>query len=108
MTTERGLRGIIGDIEKKFGLPQLSQVTETLERIPDEKHLRLLKDVLVAADRVSKNALELDQVVALLKEINSIPIEKLEKVEKVLKRIEGILKKAPQDLLGFLSSLKEE
>lgn len=107
MAMERG-KSILSEIEKKFGLPSLSKVAETLEKFPDEKKLKAIKDILTLAERVSQTALELDKVVMLIKEINSMPIEKLEKLEKVLKRIEGILKKAPEELLGFLSSLKEE
>jgi len=63
---------------------------------------------LTIAERVSQSAPELDQVINLIREINSLPLDKLEKLEKILKRVDKILKNAPQDLLGFLSSLKEE
>ena len=99
---------VMEKVEKAFGLPRLSQVAESLEKFPDAKQLKTIKDVLAIAERVAHNAPELDQVVMLIKEINSLPVEKLEKLEKLLKRIEGILKKAPEELLGFLSSLKEE
>jgi len=107
MVMERG-KSILSEFENKLGLPKLSQVTETLDRFPDAKQLRLIKEVLVAAEKVSQNAPELDKVVMLIREINSIPIEKLEKLEKLLKRIERIMKHAPQDLLEFLTSLKDE
>lgn len=96
------------EAERKFGLPPLSKLAESLEKLPDEKQLRLIKELLTVAERVSHNAPELDQVIGLIREINSMPIEKLEKLEKVLKRIEGIMKKAPQELLEFLAKLKEE
>ncbi len=94
-------------VEKALGLPRLSQIADSLEKFPDAKQLKLIKEVLVVAERVSQNAPELDQVVSLIREINSMPIEKLERLEKVLKRIEGIMKKAPEELRGFLTSLKE-
>lgn len=96
------------EAERKFGLPPLSKLAESLEKLPDEKQLRLIKELLTVAERVSHSAPELDQVIRLINEINSMPVEKLEKVEKVLKRIEGIMKKAPQELLEFLAKLKEE
>lgn len=99
---------VIRSLEKSLGLPRLSEITKTLEKFPDEKKLKAIKDILTLAERVSQTALELDKVVMLIKEINSMPIEKLEKLEKVLKRIEGILKKAPEELMSFLASLKEE
>ncbi|MBA7469166.1 hypothetical protein ES707_04432 [subsurface metagenome] len=95
-------------VEKALGLPRLSELTKTMEKFPDEKHLKAIKQVLTIAERVAKTAPELDQVVMLIREINSMPIDKLEKLEKVLKRIEGIMKKAPEDLVSFLISLKEE
>ncbi|MBA7541639.1 hypothetical protein ES705_33955 [subsurface metagenome] len=107
MVMERG-RSLLAEIENKLGLPQLSQVSETLERFPDAKQLRMIKDVLIAAEAISQNAPELDKVVMLIREINSMPIEKLEKLEKILKRIDKIMKNAPADLLSLLGSLKEE
>ena len=107
MVMERG-KSLLAEVENKLGLPRLSQVTEVLDKFPDAKQLRMIKDVLIAAEAVSRSAPELDKVVMLIREINSMPVDKLEKLEKVLKRIEGIMKKAPQELMEFLSSLKGE
>jgi len=96
------------EAERKFGLPPLSKFVETVEKLPDERRLKLIKEMLVVAERVSQTAPELDKVIGLIREINSIPIEKLNQLEKVLKRIEGIIKKAPQESLSFLTTLKEE
>ncbi|GAG84350.1 unnamed protein product, partial [marine sediment metagenome] len=102
------LEQIAKEAERRFGLPPLSKVTESLDKFPDAKQLRLIKEVMEIGERVSQSAPELDKVVALIREINSMPIDKLEKLEKLLKRIEKIMKHAPQDLLEFLTSLKEE
>ena len=107
MVMER-IEQVAKEAERRFGLPKLSKVTESLDKFPDAKQLKLIKEVLVSAERVSQNAPELDKVVALVSEINSMPLDKLEKLEKLLKRIEKILKTAPQDLLEFLTSLKED
>jgi len=107
MVMERGA-SILGEIETKLGLPKLSKVAESLDKFPDARQLKLIKEVLLAADKVSQSAPELDKVVMLIREINSLPVDKLEQLEKVLKRIEGIMKRAPEELLGFLTSLKEE
>jgi hypothetical protein len=101
------VRSLQAEVEKTLGLPPLSQVAGVLDKFPDAKHLHLIKDVLIAAEAVSRNAPELDKVAILIREINSMPIEKLEKLEKLLRRIERIMKNAPQDLLEFLTSLKE-
>jgi len=95
-------------LEQKLGLPSLNKVAQTLERFPDSKQLKLIKEVLTVADRVASTGPELEKVVELIREINSMPTEKLEKVEKVLRRVEGIMKRAPQELMSFMSSLKEE
>ena len=104
----KGIEQIAKEAERRLGLPSLSKVTESLDKFPDARQLRIIKELLEIAERVSKTAPELDKVVMLIKEINSMPIDKLEKLEKILRRIEGILKKAPQDLMEFISSLKEE
>jgi len=101
-------KSILEEVEKKLGLPRLSQIATTLDKFPDAKQLRLIKDVLTVAERVSQTAPELDKVVMLIREINEMPVDKLEKLEKLLKRIERIMTKAPQDLIEFLTSLKEE
>jgi len=106
MVMQRG-RSLLAEVENKLGLPPLSQMAGVLDKFPDARELRLIKDVLVAAEAVSRNAPELDKVAMLIREINSMPIEKLEKLEKLLKRIERIMKNAPQDLLEFLISFKE-
>lgn len=107
MVVQRG-RSLLAEVENKLGLPPLSRFTEVLDKFPDARQLRLIKEVLVAAEAVSRNAPELDKVATLIREINSMPIEKLEKLEKLLKRIDRIMKNAPQDLMAFLMSLKEE
>ncbi|GAI65133.1 unnamed protein product [marine sediment metagenome] len=96
------------EAERRFGLPPLSKFAETIENLPDERRLRLIKEMLVVAERVSHTAPELDKVVNLIHELNSVPIEKLEKLEKLLRRIEKLIKTAPEELLNFVTSLKEE
>ena len=102
------LEQLAKEFERKTGAPPLSKVTETLEKFPDTKQLRMLKEVLTVANRLSQSAPELDKVAMLIREINSMPMEKLEKLERILKRVEKIIKTAPKDLMEFLSSLKEE
>ncbi len=95
------------EFERKTGAPALSKLVETVDKLPDERRLKLIKDVLVVAERVSRTAPELDKVVNLIHELNSVPIEKLEKLEKLLRRIEKLIKAAPDELLSFVTSLKE-
>lgn len=94
-------------IEKKLGLPHLSKLTEALQQMPDEKQLREIYKLLQIVDKVSTHAPDLDQVITLIHELNSVPVDKLIQLEKLLKEVQKIIAKAPQDLLNFLSSLKE-
>ena len=95
-------------LEKALGLPALSEITKTLDRVPDEKRLKAIKSLLIVAERVAKSAPELDQVVMLIQEINSMPLDKLVQLEKVLKHVEKVMKMAPKEIIEFLSSLKGE
>ncbi len=106
MATER--KGLISTIEEKLGLPPLSRLAQSLDKFPDVKQLKLIKETLEVAERVSRTAPDLDTVVRLITEINAMPLEKLAKLENILTKIEGIIKKAPDQLIEFLSSLKEE
>jgi hypothetical protein len=106
MVIQRG-RGILAEVENKLGLPPLSRVADALDKFPNAGQLRLIKEVLVTAEKVSSTAPELDKVAMVIREINSMPVEKLEKLERLLKRIDKIMKNAPQDLLEFIMGLKE-
>lgn len=103
-----GRKGLISTIEDKLGLPPLSRIADSLEKFPDVRQLKLIKETLEVAERISKNVPELDKVVMLVTEINSMPMDKLAKLEKILTKIESIIRKAPDQLLEFLASLKEE
>jgi len=37
-----GRKGLLAEVERKLGLPPLSQVTETLQKFPDMPRLRLI------------------------------------------------------------------
>lgn len=100
--------GIITQMEKKLGLPSLSKVAESLQRFPDAKQLRLIREVLTIAERLSEKAPELDKVLSIIQAINSMPTEQLKELEKVLKRVERVMKQAPDELLGFIASLRGE
>ena len=99
---------VLERLEKTLGLPPLSEVTKTLDKVPDEKRLKAIKSLLIVAERVAKSAPELDQIVMLIREINSMPLDKLVQLEKVLKQVEKVMKMAPKEVIEFLSSLKGE
>lgn len=99
---------VMKKFEETFGLPPLSKVAESFEKLPDEKKLKSIKEVLTIAERVSRTALELDKVISLIQELNSISPEKLSQLERILRRIEKIMKTAPEGILEFISSLSDE
>jgi len=95
---------LLDDIE----LGILSKFAESLDRLPDSQQLKLIKDTLTVAERVSQSAPELDQVISLIKEINSVSPEKLRQIDKLLRQIQKIMKTAPEGILEFISSLSDE
>lgn len=107
MVMNRG-KGLLSELERKLGLPPLSQVTETLQKFPDMPRLQLIKNILETCERLSRTAPELEKIVTLVNLIADTPIDKLEKLEKVLKQANKLVAHAPNELLEFLSSLKEE
>jgi hypothetical protein len=106
-----GLEDVARGMEKRFGLPKLSEMLSSLDKIPDARTLKVLQDLLSTVERLmiaSKNAPAVDQLTPLLHEINDMPMEKMDKLLKILKTIEGIIEKAPADLLGMLSDIAKE
>jgi archaellum component FlaC len=104
---ERRLPMVMERGEKLLGLPPLSQVVEVLKKFPDEKQLKLIKEVLETAERMSGQLGQFDAIVNIVREINAMPMDKLEKLEKILKRIEKIVNSAPAELKQFLTAIKE-
>ena len=104
--TDHG-KGLIATIEEKLGLPPLSQVTETLQKFPDMPRLRLIKSILETCERLSQTSPELEKIVTLVNLIADTPTDKLASLEKVLKQANKLVAHAPNELLEFLSSLKE-
>ena len=101
-------KSIVRQIEEKFGLPRISQVTEALDKFPDARQMKLIKETLEAADRISSKVPDLGLAIELIKAMNSVPLEQLHEWEKFLRRVEALLKKSPQELIDFLMSLKEK
>jgi len=102
------LADLARDFEKKTGAPPLSKLTETLEKFPDTTQLKLIKETLEVADRISSKVGDLSLGVELIKAMGSVSIDQLREWQVFLKQIERILKKAPQDLVQFLLGLKEK
>ncbi len=80
--------GLMSTMERKFGLPKLSQLAGAIEKLPDAEYLRLLERVIDKAEKFTKTAPDMNQVLLLSKELN---IEKLEEADRVLARIERVM-----------------
>lgn len=107
--------GMAKQFEEKTGAPSLSKLGETVDKLPEaiskipgERQLKLIKDILILAREASKTAPDLDKVIALVKELETVPIEKLQVLRDVLKQATKLLKNAPEELLTFLTSLSED
>ena len=103
-----GGKGLLSAIEEKLGLPSITKVAEGLQKFPDMPRLRVIKSILDTCERLSRTSPELEKVITLVNLIANTPTDKLEKLDKVLKQANKLLKDAPNELLNFLSSLKEE
>ena len=101
-----GSIGLINEVERKLGLPQLSKVAESLQSFPDAKQLKLIRDILLVAERLPQNVAELDKVLSIIQAINSMPPDQLKQIDKVLKRVEKIMRQTPKELTDFIASLK--
>ena len=107
MVMGRG-KGLLSELERKLGLPPLSQVTETLQKFPDMPRLRLIKSILELCERLSRTSPELEKVVTLVTLIADTSTDKLANLERILKQANKLVAHAPNELLEFLSSLKGE
>lgn len=101
--SSRNRTSVLEKIENAFGLPPLSR---TFDKIPDSRQIKEVKDLFVLAEKLSQNAPDLDKLVTLVHLLNDIPMEKLAMLEKVLKRLESIVKHAPAELFDVLNELK--
>lgn len=107
---------IIRQAEKKLGLPPLSRA---LENLPDAEQLRLAKEILNTIERLMRevNSLpsdkmeRLERVMGMVYELYSMPVEKMKETGKILRTVEKIIKGAPEQVLSLLdkvlSSIKE-
>ena len=100
--------GILAELERKLGLPRLSRFADSLQSFPDSQQLKLIKGILEVAERLPKDAEDLDRVIHIIDAIKSIEPGQLQVLEKILKCLERIIKKTPEGVLEFLSKLKED
>jgi hypothetical protein len=99
---------VIKRFEEVTGLPPLSKIVDTVDKLPDNKRLNSIKEILILAEKASQIVPELDKVVSLVTVLNDLPLEKLKAFEKILKRLEAMIDKAPDDLIKTLIQFLNE
>lgn len=97
---------VLRAVEKKLGLPSLKEVAQTLENVPEEKKLRLIKQVLDSAAKVKGSPEELQMVLDLIRLIISADIEQLTAVKDITANLVKLAKLLPKEGLSQLP-LKE-
>lgn len=90
--------GPLRKIEQSFGLPPLTQVSEVLRSLPDEKKLRLVKQVLDSATKVKGSPEELRMVLDLIRLITATNMEQLTAVRDILANLAKLVRLLPKDL----------
>jgi hypothetical protein len=94
--------GILENIEKKLGLPPLEDISKVLQKIPDERRLKLLKQVLDSAYKVKGSEEELAVVAKLVDVIAGVPTEKLVVLRDILKELNKLSRALPKEALSQL------
>ena len=92
---------VMKKVEEMFGLPSLERVTAL---IPDDKRLRLVKDILASAERLAKGASPeiLSSVLEVLRLVGEMPESKLAEVSAILRRVERLSKAMPESLASLI------
>lgn len=97
---------VLRAVEKKLGLPSLKEVSQTLQNIPEEKKLRLVKQVLDSAAKVKGSPEELQTLLELIRLIISADMEQLTAVRDITANLVKLAKLLPKEGLSQLP-LKE-
>jgi len=93
---------VLRAFEKKLGLPSLKEVAQTLERVPEEKKLRLVKQILDSATKVKGNPEELQMVLELVNLITSADMEQLTAIKDITANLVKLIKLLPKEGLSQL------
>lgn len=89
---------VFREIEKKFGLPPLTEVASVLKALPDEKKLRLVKGVIDSAAKVKGSPEELKTLLELIKIIVTASPEQISAVKDITANLVKLAKYLPKDL----------
>ena len=94
--------GIIKQIEEKLGLPSLTSVSEVLKSLPDERKLRLVKQILDSSAKVKGSPEELGTLLELIRVISSVSLEQLTAIKDITANLIKLSKLLPKEGLANL------
>lgn len=94
-------------IERTLGLPPLTQVSNVLKALPDEKKLRLVKSLLDSAAKVRGSPEELQILLELIRLIISANLEQLTAIRDITSNLLKLVKYLPKDMSLKTLPLKE-
>lgn len=92
------MNGLFSEIERKLGLPSLTQVSSVLKALPDERKLHLVKQILDSSAKVKGSPEELQRVLDLVRLISSADMEQLIAIRDITANLIKLVKLLPKDL----------
>ena len=98
--------GLLKSIEEKFGLPSLTQVSEVLKALPDERKLRLVKQILDSLAKLKGSPEELQMALELVRLIAGASMEQLNAIRDITANLVKLARYLPKEGLKQLP-LKE-
>lgn len=112
---------VLKKIEETLGLPPLQDISEMRQVLTlatelmklvnglDMGKTQAVKEILEVASRLPPGREELGLVVELVRELKEIPTERIKEVDRLIKRVESLVKATPDDLVNLVrSAMKEE
>lgn len=93
---------LVRDIEKKIGLPRLSEVSQILKNLPDDKTLKQVRGIISDVGKVKGSPEELAVALTLIKYIVEADMEHLNAIKEITGNILKLSKLLPKDALTQL------
>lgn len=89
---------VMRQIEQKLGLPPLIQVSDVLKNLPDEKKLRLVKQILDSAVKVKGGPEELETLLQVIRLISSASVEQLTAIRDITANLLKLVRLLPKGM----------
>lgn len=93
---------VLKRLGEAIGLPDVADVKEVLQNLPDEKRLRLVRDIVSTVERLKAGEGELQAVFGMVSIIATVEPERLESVKEITNNLVKITKALPPDFLANL------